>query len=373
MGAISESLGYGDPDLWFVSAALLLMTVVATVAVFILMGMVRNRCREGSTLRDFIEVTRAPVTYLVLFASLLENMSYIIPGSVSAWFDSVDTAQSVLVIAILLWVMLRYINRIEQNIQARAASDGGLVLPVIGEKVDRVKVQMLFKSLRAFVAIIIALMFLQAFGVSITGLLAFGGVGGIVVGFAARDLISNAFVGLRIMWSRPFDVGDWIKCESIDVEGVVEAVGWQITQVRTFDKRPLYVPNSILANAVIENPQRMTNRRFYEYFNLRYEDMERMPKVLEDVRRMLAGHEEIAKDQIIMVNLDRFGDHSIDFFVYCMTVTTNWQRFHEVKEDLLLQVAKIVADNGADFAFPTRTVIVEGGDAAQPEKAAAGG
>ena len=377
VGQISEAFGFGEPKLWLVAALLLTFTVLAAVVVFVAMGLIRNRLKKGSAARDFVEVTRLPFTYLAFLASLLEYMSVIIPGSVASWFDSVDTAQSILVIATLMWVMLRYINRFERNLDKRAQRDGAVILPIVGERIERGRLQILFKSLRAFVAIIILLMVLQAFGVSITGLLAFGGVGGIVIGFAARDLISNAFIGFRIIWSKPFDVGDWIKCDGLNVEGVVESVGWQITQMRTFDKRPLYVPNSLLANAVIENPQRMTNRRFYEYFGLRYSDMKLVSTIVQDVRDMLSNNPDIAQDQIQMVNLDRFGAYSIDFFVYCMTSTTDWKQYHMVKEDLLLKIAAIVEKNGGDFAFPTRTVNFDGQEPApfigpQPGAAAPG-
>ena len=67
-----------------------------------------------------------------------------------------------------------------------------------------------------------------------------------------------------------------------------------------------------------------------------------------------------------MVNLNGFGAYSVDFFIYCMTTTTDWQRYHAVKEDVLLKIANIVTECGADFAFPTSTVQVAGGAPANP-------
>ncbi|MCB2069634.1 MAG: mechanosensitive ion channel, partial [Ottowia sp.] len=46
-----------------------------------------------------------------------------------------------------------------------------------------------------------------------------------------------------------------------EIEGTVEEIGWRLTRIRTFDKRPLYVPNSVFNNIAVENPSRMQNRR----------------------------------------------------------------------------------------------------------------
>ena len=356
---ILTQLGFDDLNVTIIAVTSLLVAFALAILVFISLGYVRSKFKVNSNWYELINIIRQPITYLVLLNGILENLSLFISESFQQWIASVDTLQNLLIIATLLWILIRYIGYIERRIVDRASSDGTVLLPIIKEKVERGTLHLLFKIIRAIIAVIALLMILQAFGVSIAGLLAFGGVGGIVVGFAARDLISNTFSGLRIFWSRPFDVGDWIKCVSQNVEGVVESIGWQITQIRTFDKRPLYVPNSLLADSVIENPQRMTNRRVYEYFGVRYSDIKVVPAILKDVRQLLDEHPHITNDLIRMVNLDRFGAYSVDFFIYCMTATTNWKEYHEVKEDILLKVAEIIHKHDADFAFPTKSVHID--------------
>ena len=352
--ALGINLNFG-----LVVAASLSLSALLSIVVFIGCRLLARRLNENSRLRMLLYVVSAPLALLVLFNSLLENITLILPDELNQWTSGVDTLQSLLIILVLLWIALRYIRQVEIALDARVAREGAVVLPLIHEKVDRATIQVLFKMFRALSYAVVVLLLLQAFGLSIAGLLAFGGVGGIVVGFAARDIISNMFNGLRIFWSRPFVVGDWIKCANAGIEGVVEDIGWQVTQIRTFDKRPLYVPNAILGASVIENPQRMTNRRIYQYFGIRYEDVDKISQVLEEVRAMLSTHPEIDQQQICMVNLDRFGAYSIDFFVYCLTSTTNWVHYHKVKEDVLLKIAQIVARCGADFAFPTQTIKME--------------
>lgn len=223
-------------------------------------------------------------------------------------------------------------------------------------RLDPTTLHALAKLTRLSVVISAVLVALPTLGIEITALLAFGGVGGIAVGFAAQDLLSNFFGGLMIYLDRPFAIGDWIRSPDREIEGTVESIGWRLTVVRTFDKRPLYVPNSVFAKLALENPSRMTNRRIYETIGIRYKDAAKMDQIVQDVHAMLRAHEEIDQDQTLIVNFNGYGKSSLDFFVYTFTKTTNWVRFHEIKQDVMLRIIRIVHEHQADFAFPTTTV-----------------
>ena len=223
-------------------------------------------------------------------------------------------------------------------------------------RLDPTTLHALAKLTRLSVVISAVLVALPTLGIEITALLAFGGVGGIAVGFAAQDLLSNFFGGLMIYLDRPFAIGDWIRSPDREIEGTVESIGWRLTLVRTFDKRPLYVPNSVFAKLALENPSRMTNRRIYETIGIRYKDAAKMDQIVQDVHAMLRAHEEIDQDQTLIVNFTGYGKSSLDFFVYTFTKTTNWVKFHEIKQDVMLRIIRIVHEHQADFAFPTTTV-----------------
>ena len=210
--------------------------------------------------------------------------------------------------------------------------------------------------MRVSIIITAGLVALQTLGISIAGILAFGGIGGIAISFAAKDLLANFFGGLMIYLDRPFVVGDWVRSPDRNIEGTVEKIGWRLTVIRTFDKRPLYVPNSVFATIAVENPQRMLNRRIYETIGIRYEDAEKMGVIVKGVKEMLLNHPEIDTNQTLIVNFNSFAPSSLDFFVYTLTKTTNWVHFHEVKQDVLLKILNIIVEEGAECAFPTSTV-----------------
>ena len=200
------------------------------------------------------------------------------------------------------------------------------------------------------------LVLLDAFGVPISGILAFGGVSGIVIGLAAKELLGNFFAGMILFWEQPFAEGDWIRVPSVDAEGVVTRIGWRCTEIETFDRRPLFIPNQTLTDTVVENPQRMKNRRIYEYAGVRYDDIAKLPDILKDVREMLLKHPSLDNSQIMMANFDRYGDSTLDFLISAYTPAVARDEYQMIKEEVLFKVHEIVAKHGADFAFPTRTL-----------------
>ena len=205
------------------------------------------------------------------------------------------------------------------------------------------------------------LMCLQTFGVSISGVLAFGGVGAMAIGFAAKDMLANFFGGLMVYLDRPFSVGDHIRFTSTkDIDGVVEDIGWRMTRIRNSEKRPLYIPNSLFASAVVENFSRMSHRHLNQTVGLRYDDAAKITAICDDVRHMLQTHPDIDNSQRLVVHFNAYNTSSLDLMVYCFTKATQFDRFHAVKQDVMLKIMDIVASHGAEFAFPTQTVFWAG-------------
>lgn len=265
-------------------------------------------------------------------------------------FIHVETFRDVAVVWVLIWFALRFVKFVEEHIAERGYRT---------QPVDPTTARAVGKLVRAATIITGVLLVLQAFGISISGVLAFGGIGGIAIGFAARDLLANFFGALMLFLDRPFSVGDWVRSPDREIEGTVEEIGWRLTVIRTFDKRPLYIPNSTFASLTVENPSRMQNRRIYETVGIRYDDIHLMAGIVAEVESMLKNHEAIDTDQTLMVNFVEFGASSVDFFLYCFTKTTVWTEFHAIKQDVLLQVAAIIERQGGEIAFPTRTLHIE--------------
>ena len=302
---------------------------------------------------SFVEALGPPLRAFIWIVGIAFAIEIIQNEAGAAIFEAVDPIRDVGIIATVAWFAVRFIRIAETNFITDRQSRG--------ETFDRATLDAVVKLLRLSVLITAFLVALQTLGFSIAGVLAFGGIGGIAVGFAAKDLLANFFGGLMIYLDRPFATGDWIRSPDRAIEGTVERIGWRQTVIRGFDTRPLYIPNSAFASIAVENPSRMHNRRIYETIGIRYEDAGAMGAVVADVEAMLRAHEGVDADNFLMVNFNAFAPSSLDFFVYCYTRTRKWAEYHQVKQDVLLRIIEIIDRHGAEIAFPTSTVHIAGG------------
>jgi MscS family membrane protein len=215
------------------------------------------------------------------------------------------------------------------------------------------------RMLKISVVTVVVLLYGEHFGMSFSGLLTFGGVGGIIVGMAGKDILSNFFSGVMLYFDRPFNIGDWVRVPDRNIEGVVVEIGWRLTKIMTFENRPLYVPNSTFTDISVENPGRMTNRRIETSLGLRYEDADKIGPIVDEIREYLASNENIDQRQTLLVYFNGFGDSSLNIMIYCFTKTTAWAEWLAVQQACYLKFIDIVHRHGADFAFPSRTLYVE--------------
>ncbi len=351
-------------DYWWVVQVFLVVLLTLFVALFANHSIVRMS-RLAKTSKNFWDDA--------FFRSLLQpvrGMVWLVGISFAAelavsqadgkdgFIRIIHSFREVASIGVFTWFLVGFVGRVERF----------LVQPESVKKpMDRTTAAAVGKLIRIAIGITSGLVVLQALGYSISGVLAFGGIGGIAVGFAAKDLLANFFGGLMLYLDRPFKVGDWIRSPDKEIEGTVEEIGWRLTRIRTFDKRPLYVPNSTFMQISVENPSRMTNRRIYETIGIRYEDVGKLGEIVSRVKLMIQQHDDLDMNQTVIVNFNACAPSSMDFFVYCFTKTTDWIEFHEIKQDVLLQIIQIIESLGAETAFPTSTIHVATPLAVSPE------
>lgn len=346
---------------------LFLVVFAVVVANFLLRRMLARlevRTRSTPARWDFalVSAARKPLSLLAWIIGLAFAAQILRAETDAALFAAIEPIRSVGITGCVAWFLVRFIGNVQDSLIRQRE--------LRGESIDRTTVDAIGKLLRISVIITAVLMALQNLGVSISGVLAFGGIGGIAVGFAAKDLLANFFGGLMVYLDRPFVVGDWVRSPDRSIEGTVEEIGWRLTRIRTFDKRPLYVPNAVFAQITVENPSRMTHRRINEVVGVRYDDIGQVTAIVEAIKTMLHAHEEIDQSQTLIVNLNQFGPSSLDIMVYTFTKTTVWVRYHEIKQDVMLKIADIIAAHGAEIAFPTRTLHLVGSESDMLEQPA---
>ncbi|MEO8124944.1 MAG: mechanosensitive ion channel family protein, partial [Burkholderiales bacterium] len=302
--------------------AIALVTLILNQVAQVLLRQAAKVTQQTRTVWDNALVSTASRPILVaMWVIGLGVMARVLQHEIEQPFiTEVLALRDVALIVCVAWFVLRFIGQVGRNIiAARTARD---------EEVDHTTIDALVKLARLVSLVVVTLMVVQTLGFQVGGLLALGGVGGIAVGFAAKDVLANFFGGLTIYLDRPFVVGEWIRSPDKAIEGTVEYISWRHTRIRAFNKNPIYVPNSVFATVVVENPSRMSHRRIRETIGLRYDDFDKVAPVVADIKAMLREHPGIDATQTLIVNFLQFGASTLDLMIYTFTKTTVWVEFH---------------------------------------------
>jgi MscS family membrane protein len=352
MSTISETLARAaGPWTWGQLLLAFAFIVGAIVLRAIVNGLIHRRLQEVAARTE----TEADDK---LTDALISPLSLILPvvgvyGAVrvlllvqTPWRESADKIFKVLTILILTWTAFRVIDAVAIFLRELTAKTDS--------QLDDQVVPLVRKAAKTFIAVLAFILAAQNLGYSVSGLLAGLGIGGLAVAMAAKDTLANLFGSIMILVDRPFHVGDWITFDGGD--GVVEEIGLRSTRIRTFAKTVVSVPNQALANATVENHSLMPKRRIKFTLGVTYDaTVEQMQELVRRIETYLRDNPDIDQE-FMLVKFTEFGASSLDVFVYCFTVTTDWTRHLAVRQEVNLALMALVEEMGMSVAFPTRTV-----------------
>ncbi|MBN2479067.1 MAG: mechanosensitive ion channel [Parachlamydiales bacterium] len=224
------------------------------------------------------------------------------------------------------------------------------------KKIDRSSVEFMGKIITIAIIFVASLIVLQFIGLNVMPLIAFGGIGAAAIGFAAKDVIANFFGGMMVYLSRPFINGDLVEIPDKHIIGHIEHIGWYNTLIREMNKVAIYIPNSTFSTVLIKNLTRMTHRRIEEEIGLRYKDISKVDDIVKEIRNLLQKHEDIDSNYTPYVFFDQYSDYYLKIIIKAYTVPTEFKEFMQLKQDILLEIRKILDKHEADIAFPTSNV-----------------
>ena len=234
----------------------------------------------------------------------------------------------------------------------------------IGEKYDFLSPTLrawIFRAIK-FVAYLIGVVsVLELWGIDAASIIAGLGLFSVALALGAQNFFKNLIGGLLIIGEKRFKQGDWINVEGV-AEGSVEKIDFRSTLIRRFDQAPVFVPNSVLSDSEIINFSEMPFRRIMFNVGLIYQTTpETILAIRKDIESYVAANDDLANadEATTTVRVTQFNDSSIDMLVYCFTRSTKWHDFCIARENLILEIMKIVKKNGSDFAYPTSTIHLE--------------
>ena len=300
--------------------------------------------------RAFFDIVAAPLHWMIWLAAG-SSCIYAITAffELAEWEKRAGQLRMLVWIGLITWLLLRWKSEVEKSYKERHVSS-------TTSSMEKASIDAVSRLLTFLIYLLSGLTSLKAVDFPIETFLTFGAVATAGIAWASTDIVKNFFGGFMIYLIRPFAVGDWINSPEKEIEGKVEEIGWYQTRIRSFDKRPIYVPNGLFPAIVMRNPSRMTNRRILADIGLRYDDVNRVRPIVKAVEAMLQAHPAIDPKQIIMVHFVRFGSHSLDLNVYCFTKTRDWKQWRTEQQEIFLEIAKIIELHGAEIAFPTQVL-----------------
>ena len=236
-------------------------------------------------------------------------------------------------------------------------------------KISKPLVDWTLKGLKILVLVLGTVAILELWGIRVGPVIAGLGLFGVAVALGAQDLFKNLISGIMILMEKRFTVGDVILVSG-EVEGVVEQIGFRSTLVRRFDSTPVMVPNYKFAEQSVTNYTRRHHRRIRWLVGLEYRtSTDKLRKIRNEIHNLVENGEDFAKNKNagFYVRVDSFSESSIDMLVQVFTVTNDWGEFLKIKEELAVEIIKIVENNDAGFAFPSQSLYLESVPGDKPE------
>ncbi len=240
-----------------------------------------------------------------------------------------------------------------------------VVLEVLGDfadetdsEIDDYLVPVVGRVVRVGLFALVFIVIVQQWGYDVTSLLAGLGIGGLAFALAAKPTLSNWFGSIMLFTDRPFGIGDWIEIDA--GEGFVEEVGLRSTRIRTWEDSLITIPNADIASKSIENLSARRRRRIRADVSLTYStDSAQLRTIVEGIREVLAEHPDIGGDHRI-VRFSEFADSALEIFVECYAEVSGREEYYRVREQVHFRIAEVVEEAGSSFAFPSRSIYMEG-------------
>jgi MscS family membrane protein len=260
------------------------------------------------------------------------------------WFSTA----SIMTIAGCVWLSILLNGRVEEYIsrrlQVRNLAGTTSVLRLARRTVD---------GLIVFAGVMVTLYY---FGVRPTAALAGLGVGGIAVAFAAQKTLENVIGGVSIILDRAVRIGDFLKVG--EILGTVDDIGLRSTRIRTLDRTMVSVPNGQIANLSLENFSVRDRFWFHPILRLGYgTTSEQMTAVLESIRSLLMEN-RVVDPTSVRVRFLNFGISFLEVEVFAYILASDWNKFLEIQEGMLLRIMRCVESAGVHIALPSQTIFV---------------
>ena len=203
---------------------------------------------------------------------------------------------------------------------------------------------------------------LELWGIRVGPIIAGLGLFGVAVALGAQDLFKNLISGILVLVEKRFKKGDVILINGV-VEGSVEKIGFRSTAIRKFDKSLCFIPNYQFAENAVTNITEISNRRINWIIGVEYKStISQLKSICNDIEKSIISNKsvfQVSESTPVIVKINEFAPSSIDLLVRCFTKSNDYNKFVEAKDELAMEIKKIVERRKCSFAFPSQTIYLE--------------
>jgi len=195
---------------------------------------------------------------------------------------------------------------------------------------------------------------LGVWDINLGGLLIGAGFLGIVVGFAARETLGSLLAGFVLMFSRPFEVGDWIAVGegAEEAEGIVTDITLMNTRIQAFDGEFVMVPNDVIGNQMVKNRSRKGRLRIEVDVGIDYEaDVERAREVATDAVSEIDMIMSVPRAETVVKEFD---DSAVTLGARGWIEHPSSRRRWRARTRMVRNVKRAFAEEGVKIPFPQR-------------------
>ncbi|MCP8352602.1 mechanosensitive ion channel family protein [Candidatus Synchoanobacter obligatus] len=313
------------------------------------------RTKDSTSILDtsFLQALHYPFYFLLLLFAISMVLPFI-PGSLYKAIDKTPQHfEGIFSVGFTVFVLMVF-NRFLSNIQSTIIRiEKNTVMENSQAWISACKLGRLVSIL------VFVLVTLSVFHVPMGQILAPTAVLAFAIPFAGKDILANVFGGVMVLCDRPFTVGDYVTIANNE-EGTVRYIGWRVTQVQLRNGRILHVPNGLITTSTVTNYSEKTHWFVQKEIGLRYQDLEVAAEIAQALEDWINGHKLTNQRRVSFAKLYDLSDSSVIIRarVYLKS-SINTKQWYAFTQELLLKTNALVKDKGADFAFPTRTVVME--------------
>jgi potassium-dependent mechanosensitive channel len=202
---------------------------------------------------------------------------------------------------------------------------------------------------------VVLAMSLVALGIDLQKITLIAGALSVGIGFGLQSIVANFVSGLILLAERPIRVGDWVVVKN--EEGFVRRISVRATEIETFDRASVIIPNQEFITGVVKNwTHGNTVGRIIIKARVAYDSD--VDKVHEILGAVASDHPQVLRSPPPAVYLVGFGDIGIDFELRCLL--NNVEQGFAVRNDLQTEILRRFRDAGIKIPFPVHDARVPG-------------